>query len=207
MASTQSTRRPSISAVSRRWRRVWLSEPAVWREFELRPVPPPEIARRLFIFEYTGVLPWPALSGEELSDSELGDQPDYEEDAADWWNGATAREVAAGFAARRRELEQTAHLVSHAKLYYAHSSFREQALRRGGWQLAQVLRALPVGLAALELETWMEEEDVGKAEAKALVAATSDALNCFPHLTALQVGARVCLGGREALGWVAVSLL
>ncbi len=172
----------------------------MWREFELRPVPPPEIARRLFIFEYTGVLPWPALSGEELSNSELGDQPDYEEDAADWWNGATAREVAAGFAARRREFEQTAHLVSHAKLYYAHSSFREQALRRGGWQLTHVLRALPVGLAALELETWMEEEDVGKAEAKALVAATSDALNRFPHLTALQVGAWVCLGGRELFG-------
>ncbi len=152
-------------------------------------MPPPEAALRLHSLELYGMptWPWDSDSDEESSDSETESNA-----GGGFWDYASHQRLLAAFAARRRELQQTANLVTHANLQYAHSLFQQQAVRRGGWQLAQVLRALPASLQALNLDSYMEADAVGKAEAKALAAATSDALARFPHLTVLQV----CTRGR-----------
>ena len=175
--------------VSRRWRRVWLTEPAVWRKFVLRPVPPPVAALRLASLVQHGKenWSWPPPSNEGDDGSQSGTEAEADE-ATSWWDGAGVQQLVAGFAARRRQLEQTAHLVTHAHLPYAYSCFREQARLCGGWQLGEVLRALPASLESLKLDSWMDGGLVGSTEANALAAATTDALNRFPHLTALQVG-------------------
>ncbi|PRW32956.1 activating signal cointegrator 1 complex subunit 3 isoform B [Chlorella sorokiniana] len=142
----------------------------------------PLAARRLDTWQCTGLTPWEALPPSEDEASS-----DEEQQVIDWWARADAEQLAAGYAARRRQLEQTAHLVTHAELPYAYSDFRDQAQRRGGWQITQVVRVLPASLEGLTLDTWTEGEDLSKAEAKSLAAATSDALTRFPHLTALQL--------------------
>ena len=144
----------------------------------LRPVPPPEAALRLDAFDEE-VQP---ANDEEPAE---WDSEAEAEAARGWWASASPEQVVAAFAARRRQLRQTAHLVTHAQLEYAHSLFRGQAERRGGWKLRQVLQALPAGLEGLTLETWMES--ISKREEAALLAATSAALSRFRSLTALQV--------------------
>lgn len=166
--------------MSRRWRRVWLTEPAVWREFVLHPMPPPEAALRFDEWECEE-FGFPRPGHEEGMDDE-------NERVAAWWEGSTEAQLAAGFAAQRRQLEQTAHLVTHAHLPYGYSAFREQAQRRGGWKLRQLLRALPASLEGLRLNSRMEIEDMARTEAQVHLAATTDALSRFSRLTALQVG-------------------
>ena len=177
--------RPNISAVSRRWRRVWYSEPAVWREFVLRPVPPPEAALRLDRLWRGAEEDWQPASEGDLSETEA---EAVTEGVAEWWECASERQVAAGFAARRRQLRQTAHLVTHARLDYGCSGLQEQPCQPSDWKLWQVVRELPASLEGLHLDSWVEMEDVTRGEAKELVAATTDALARFSQLTALQVG-------------------
>lgn len=151
----------------RRWSRVRFSEPALWRQFVLQAMPRPAAARKAGLFEY--------------ADSYSGSSAD-----SDFWNEGSTAQLAAAFAARQRQLERTSHLVQEARLHYERSSFREQALERGGWQLADVVRALPAALGGLILDTRLDEQP-GKREAAALLAASRDALARFTQLTSLEV--------------------
>ena len=152
----------------------------MWREFVLHPMPPPEAALRFDEWECEE-FGFPRPGHEEGMDDE-------NERVAAWWEGSTEAQLAAGFAAQRRQLEQTAHLVTHAHLPYGYSAFREQAQCRGGWKLRQLLRALPASLEGLTLNSRMEIEDMARTEAQVHLAATTDALSRFSRLTALQVG-------------------